>query len=282
MTRARELSRFTNENVFSVEAGTFNVGIGSTTPDVKLDVGGSIEATGISTFQNNLFVGAGITMLASSGIVSAVSFYGDFYGNGENLTGVASTDNIITDTLAQFNGGVGIADSIFHIGDDNTAIRFRTNDVVTVETGGEERTRVTTTGLGIGTDNPSNTLSVVGSDTPPVYIAGANPGIKFEDTNASGTPISYIYASDGQLSLRADDGNESASSLIEFKVDGSERLRINSSGNVGIGTDLPNYKLHLHSATAGDSNYLQITHSDAGGESSDGLQLGLARKKMPI
>ena len=78
MTRARELSRFTNENVFSVEANSFNVGLGSTSPDVKLDVGGSIEATGISTFHDNLFVGAGITMLASSGIVSAVSFYGDF------------------------------------------------------------------------------------------------------------------------------------------------------------------------------------------------------------
>ena len=87
MTRARELSRFTNENVFSVEAGTFNVGIGSTTPDVKLDVSGSIEATGISTFQNNLFVGAGITMLASSGIVSAVAFYGD----GSNLDNTGST-----------------------------------------------------------------------------------------------------------------------------------------------------------------------------------------------
>jgi len=75
-------------------------------------------------------------------------------------------------------------------------------------------------------------LSVTGSGTPPVYIGGANPGIKFEDTNASGTPISYIYASDGQLSLRADDGNETGSSHIEFKVDGSERLRIDSSGHL--------------------------------------------------
>ena len=87
MTRARDLSRFTNPSAVSVEAGTFNIGIGSDSPDVELDVIGSIEASGISTFQNNLFVGAGITMLASSGIVSAVAFYGD----GSNLDNTGST-----------------------------------------------------------------------------------------------------------------------------------------------------------------------------------------------
>ncbi len=75
-------------------------------------------------------------------------------------------------------------------------------------------------------------LSVTGSATPPVYIGGANPGIKFEDTDASGTPLSYIYASDGQLSLRADDGNETDSSRIDFKVDGTERFRIDKDGYV--------------------------------------------------
>jgi len=170
MTRARELSRFTNENVFSVEAGTFNVGIGSTTPDVKLDVGGSIEATGISTFQNNLFVGAGITMLASSGIVSAVSFYGDFIGSGEGLTGVASTDNILSNAInvsgvSTFSGGVGIAESIFHLTNTGTGVSFPANNIFTIKTNENERIRVDASGNLVIKNPTSGGVYLKGIDT---------------------------------------------------------------------------------------------------------------------
>ena len=79
MSRARELSRLANENVFSVDSSN-NVGINSTTPDARLDV---------------------------VGVVSATSFFGD----GTGLTGVASTDNIITGTAATFTGGIDAAQS---------------------------------------------------------------------------------------------------------------------------------------------------------------------------
>ena len=58
MTRARELSRLGNPNIISADSD-YNVGIGSTIPDAKLDV---------------------------IGIVSATSFYGD----GSNLSNVIS------------------------------------------------------------------------------------------------------------------------------------------------------------------------------------------------
>ena len=79
MSRARSLSRLANENVFSVDASN-NVGINSTTPDARLDV---------------------------VGVVSATSFFGD----GTGLTGVASTENIITGTAATFTGGINAAQS---------------------------------------------------------------------------------------------------------------------------------------------------------------------------
>ena len=74
MSRARDLSRLSSPTVFSVDA-TNKIGIGSTTPEGKVDIRGG-----------DLLVGAAITMGVASGIVSATAFYGD----GSNLEGVAS------------------------------------------------------------------------------------------------------------------------------------------------------------------------------------------------
>ena len=73
MTRARELSKIINTSSLSVDSD-FNVGIGSTLPTEKLDVGGDAK------------IGAAITMFSSSGIVSATSFHGD----GSNLSGITA------------------------------------------------------------------------------------------------------------------------------------------------------------------------------------------------
>ena len=59
----------------------------------NIDVNASLDVSGVSTFSSNVFVGTGITMYASSGIVSATSFYGD----GSNLEGVAAAGGGETD-----------------------------------------------------------------------------------------------------------------------------------------------------------------------------------------
>ena len=166
MTRARELSKLINASSFSVDSD-FNVGVNSTSPDVKLDVGGAVLVTGISTFENttqstssttgaliisggvgiakslnvggNLSVGGTITYddvtnvdsvgivtarggfeIGASGVGGTITSIGNaefagiltassFSGDGTGLTGVASTDNIITGTAATFTGGVNIS-----------------------------------------------------------------------------------------------------------------------------------------------------------------------------
>ena len=78
------------------------LGVSAATTSKDLLVTGVSTFTGIGTFGSNLFVdgdtniGSAITMYASSGIVSATTFY----GSGSGLTGVASTDNIITSTAS--------------------------------------------------------------------------------------------------------------------------------------------------------------------------------------
>ena len=74
MTRARNLGRLANTNTLSADNTNNFVGIGSTQPDARLDVDGTV------------LVGTAITIGGASGIVSATAFYGD----GSNLDGVAS------------------------------------------------------------------------------------------------------------------------------------------------------------------------------------------------
>ena len=80
MTRARSLSKLSNPATFTVDTDN-NVGVNSTSPKEKLNV---------------------------VGVISATSFFGD----GTGLTGVASTDNIITGTAATFNSVVKVGTGI--------------------------------------------------------------------------------------------------------------------------------------------------------------------------
>ena len=65
--------------------------------------------TGVTT-STSAIVGSAVTINstgidAGAGIITATSFV----GSGEGLTGVASTDNIITGKAATFTGGVNIS-----------------------------------------------------------------------------------------------------------------------------------------------------------------------------
>ena len=84
MTRAVQIAELGDQNVFTIDGDNNRVGIGSTQPTVKLDVTG----------DGNV-----------SGTLTATSFSGD----GTGLTGVASTDNIITGTAATFTNNVNIS-----------------------------------------------------------------------------------------------------------------------------------------------------------------------------
>jgi hypothetical protein len=95
--------------------------------------------------------------------------------------------------------------------------------------------------LGIGTSLPSRQI----------HLASSVPSLRLEDTDVSGLYGEIVQLATGDLSFRTDHGNVQASSSMSFSVDGSERMRINSSGDVGIGTTSPAFPLHVE--TAGNS-----------------------------
>lgn len=91
MTRARELSRLANANALTVDTN-LNVGIGSTTPDAKLDVVGIVSATAFYGDGSNL---DGITSAGLGTAVEAGSLYGGeqiYYTN--TVLSIGGTVNI--------------------------------------------------------------------------------------------------------------------------------------------------------------------------------------------
>jgi len=92
----------------------FGSGIGTAGAVLQVDNLNNRVGIGTTNPQAMLQVGTAISMYGSTGIVSATTFY----GSGEGLTGVASTDNIITGTAATFNNEVhvGVALTIGYAG----------------------------------------------------------------------------------------------------------------------------------------------------------------------
>ena len=82
---------------------------------------------------------------------------------------------------------------------------------------------LTTTGLGIGESSPEEEL----------HITASTPVIRLEDSDTSRQ--SQIVGVDGNLRFDADNGNAQADTNISFRTDGTERLRIASTGELGLG-----------------------------------------------
>ena len=98
MTRARELSKLANANILSVDSSN-NIGIGSTTPDAKLDVAGEVlvgTSASISSAGEAVFVGVVTSSTGFSGIGTGVSIQG--------LTATSALEKLVLSAGAQ--GGI--------------------------------------------------------------------------------------------------------------------------------------------------------------------------------
>ena len=169
----------------------------------------------------------GIQINGQTDTISALDNNFSLAGNvsiGGTLTyeDVTSVDAV---GLSTFQAGIHIDDSIAHLGDTDTKIRFPANDTFTVETAGSERVRLTSAGLvGIGLTNPFGQLQV---------RAGTNANFSF---STGGGESSFEILNDAgsanvPLNVRA--------SEYKIKIQGNEKVRITSAGLVGIGNTSP-------------------------------------------
>jgi hypothetical protein len=222
------------------------LGIGNSSPTAKLDVTGTAAISGAVTLSGG--TANGVAYLNGSKVVtsgSALTFDGTSLGVGTSDYGNAGSINVAVGVPATATGGLQLwsttsgshymqfGDATAGDGPYRGAVGYNhTLDALQFFASGSEKMVLTSTGLGIGTSSPSGRLEVVGTD----QVIKAN-------TNT--TTSTSVAIQIGGLTSTSNSGSflrsyvnlgATLNSQLAFEVNGgTEAMRIDSSGNLGLG-----------------------------------------------
>ena len=164
----------------------------------------NVDSVGLITARNGIVVGSGITLSKDgdgfyTGVVTATTFSGTFSGDGTSLTGVASTDNIRTNTNATFLQNINVSGTV-------TATSYSGSGANLT---GLQAGKFVTDGIGITTATPVGieTTSIARKD-----LAGPASNV----STGAGSSFHGAYMGDGFLSFNTEFSNSSGYYISTF------------------------------------------------------------------
>jgi hypothetical protein len=250
------------------------VGIGISSPSYKLDVNGTGNFTGVRTTGDiqlsnasrltiyneygalQLRSGGGNTLFLNQDNTGAVSMVAGGGSVGVNTTTPTeklhvASGKIYSDTQLLGNSNDSVTVPSFSFKENsNTGIFHAATDALGITTAGAERLRVAANGnVGIGRSSPSCMLDVNNATgTSAIIRVGATDNtsgrlIFGNSSHGIGRGVNISTATDGNDIVVHTLGVPAS---VVLCTNSGEGLRVNASGNVGIGNASPSYKLDVN------------------------------------
>jgi hypothetical protein len=177
------------------------------------------STTGTITTLNST-TGTIATLNSTTGTIATLNSTTGTIATLNSTTGTIPT--LVATTLITTGAGTAAAPAIVPTGDTNTGIFFPAADTIAFAEGGTEGMRIDSSGrLGIGATNPQKELQ----------INATEPTIRLEESSGGSKRLELSINSSAEAKIFA---NQSGGTLILGTV-GTERLRIDASGNVLVG-----------------------------------------------
>ena len=188
-------------------------------------------------------VGVGTTSINNKFVIASSGSNPAYFHSVNAITGTGGNDGIVM--------GMGDATNAFFWNYENGSTVFATNAT--------ERMRLDSAGrLGLGTNNPAYLLDLAGVSNPQIRLNGTSSsnqrGLIFAFNGTQFGQIGQNIQS-GELRIRSGESGQTGY-FINFEVCGNDAARIDSAGNVGIGTSSPTALLQVGSYSG--NNGVQI------------------------